>query len=284
MITTPEPKWGSPGPTHDPAILANFVARPSDVLITTTTKAGTTWMQQILHQLRSGGDPDFFSIDDVVPWLELPRPGKSVAQVLSGYDAIANPRIFKTHCTFEQTPGVDTARIMLSSRDPRDCCVSYWHHVRDMNDRVRNKVGLKQYSDFESFFEDWLTFGSWYRNVGGWWPERNRHNLLWLRYEDMKHDLPGAIDSIIDFLGWEVDHAGREAAVEYSSFDWMKSNAEKFTRQLSSNVPVFKPGTFIRKGAIGGYKERLTKAQEERILAKAGETLPGDCLDYLQIG
>ena len=75
-------RWGEPSPLHDPHILANFIARPSDVLITTPPKAGTTWMQQILHQLRTGGDTTFASIDDVVPWLEIQREGKSWQKIL----------------------------------------------------------------------------------------------------------------------------------------------------------------------------------------------------------
>jgi hypothetical protein len=34
-------------------------------------------MQQILYQMRSGGNTDFDNIDTVVPWLERPRKGKS---------------------------------------------------------------------------------------------------------------------------------------------------------------------------------------------------------------
>lgn len=280
---TPDPKWGTPGPTHDPVILANFTARPTDVLITTATKAGTTWMQQILHQLKSGGDRDFFSIDAVVPWLELPRPGRTVDEVLAGYEAMADPRLFKTHCTYEQTPGVDTARIILSSRDPRDCCVSFYHHVMDMTDAARSKAGLKQYTHFDELFEDWLTQAFWYRNVAGWWPQRERDNLLWLRFEDMKQDLPGSIDRIIDFLGWTITATQRTAAIEHSSFDWMKQHADKFTRQLASDEPVFRPGGFIRKGAVGDHKTQLSEHQQERILAKARELLTQDCLEYLDL-
>jgi hypothetical protein len=278
-----DPKWGKPGPTHDPVILANFTPRPTDVLITTAPKAGTTWMQQILHQLRSGGDVEFFSIGRVVPWLELPRPGKSVDEVLADYEALEDPRIFKTHCTYKQTPGVDTARIILTSRDPRDCCVSFYHHVMDMTEAARQQAGLKLYRDFETFFEDWLAQASWYRNVAGWWPQRKRDNLLWLRFEDMKADLPGAIDRIIEFLGWDISAVQRTAAIEYSSFDWMKQHADKFTRQLSSDEPVFKPGGFIRKGTTGDYKTKLSAEQEARVLAKARELLTDDCLEFLQI-
>ena len=48
-----------------------FQTRPSDVIICSPLKCGMTWMQQITHQLRTGGDMQFDVIDDVVPWIEL---------------------------------------------------------------------------------------------------------------------------------------------------------------------------------------------------------------------
>ena len=48
----------------------NFKPRSDDVFVVTFPKCGTTWMQQILHQLRSGGDMSFDEINDVVPFLE----------------------------------------------------------------------------------------------------------------------------------------------------------------------------------------------------------------------
>jgi hypothetical protein len=278
-----DPKWGKPGPTHDPVILANFVARPTDVLITTAPKAGTTWMQQILHQLRSGGDADFISIDDVVPWLELPRGGKSVEEILDRFEAIADPRVFKTHCTFEQTPGTDTARIILSSRDPRDCCTSYYHHVMDMTDEARRRIGTDRHKTFDDVFESWMEFAGWYRNIQGWWPHVNDDNVLWLRFEDMKQDLPGSIDRILCFLGWDIASEQRERAIGYSSFDWMRAHADKFTRQLAMGKATFKPGGLIRKGRVGDHKTLLSAEQERRILARAHDMLPPDCLAFLGI-
>ena len=139
--TTLDPKWGQPDRTHDPWVLAHFQALESDVLITTAPKAGTTWMQQILYQMRTGGDPNFDTIDAVVPWLERPRAGKSWQQVLEDYDALPRPRLFKTHCTAEQTPGIGTASIILTVRDPRDCCVSFYHHLMNMTDEAREASG-----------------------------------------------------------------------------------------------------------------------------------------------
>lgn len=278
-----DPKWGNPDPTHDPSILAGFQARATDVLITTAPKAGTTWMQQILHQLRSGGDTDFQSIDQVVPWLELPRDGKSTTEILAGYEAVPDPRIFKTHCTWQQTPGVDTARIILTSRDPRDCCISYYHHVMDMTDEARERVGTDKYKTFDDVFEGWMQYAAWYRNMQSWWPHYNDSNLLWLRYEDMKSDLPGSIDRLLDFLGWECSDQRRRNAIEFSSFAWMKAHSEKFIQQGLSEKPLFKPGGFIRKGSVGDHKTRLSSGQEQQVIEKAHEMLAPDCLEFLGI-
>ncbi len=49
----------------------NFKPRSDDVFVVTPPKCGTTWMQQILHQLRSGGDMSFDDISDVIPFIEL---------------------------------------------------------------------------------------------------------------------------------------------------------------------------------------------------------------------
>ena len=49
----------------------SFKPRSEDVFVVTPGKTGTTWMQQILHQLRSGGDMSFDNISDVVPFIEM---------------------------------------------------------------------------------------------------------------------------------------------------------------------------------------------------------------------
>lgn len=40
-------------------------ASPSDVIIATPPKCGTTWMQQIVHGLRSGGSMDFDEVRQI---------------------------------------------------------------------------------------------------------------------------------------------------------------------------------------------------------------------------
>ncbi len=280
---TPDAKWGKPDATHDPWILANFQPLESDVLITTAPKAGTTWMQQILYQMRSGGDPDFDNIGAVVPWLECPREGKTWQQVLDDYEALPQPRLFKTHCTAEQTPGIGTARIILTVRDPRDCCVSFYYHIVNMTDAARETLGHSCPQSFTAHVDKWLKDGAWFRNVKGWWPYRNHEKVLLLRYQDLKRDLAGGIERINDFLGWSLTPAQKAAATTFSSFDWMKAHDEKFSRQISTKQPTFKPGQFIRQGRVGGYKALLTPKLERKILDRVVAALEPECARFLGI-
>jgi hypothetical protein len=277
-----DPRWGEPGPMHDPYVLAHFRARPTDVLITTAPKCGTTWMQQILHQLRTGGDPHFGSLYEVVPWLEKTQPGRSFREVVADFDRLPDPRIFKTHCTYEQTPGSGSARIILTTRDPRDAFVSMLHHLRDMTDEAFVAMGGERPpTDVDSAFENWMKRRSWFRNLSGWWPHRNDPNVLLLRYEDLVRDLPSAVDRILEHLGWSVDAAARARALEYSSFEWMAAHRDKFTRFSSAAPSHFKPGGFIRKGTVGDHRGLLRPEHEQRIFEEARACLEPECLAFL---
>ncbi len=282
--TSLDPKWGQPNGTHDPWVLAHFQALESDVLITTAPKAGTTWMQQILYQMRSDGDPDFDNIDAVVPWLELPRKGNSWQQVLDDYDTLPRPRLFKTHCTAEQTPGIGTASIILTVRDPRECCVSFYHHLMNMTDEAREASGHQRPASFAVHVDNWLEFAAWYRNVKSWWPYRNHEKVLLLRYQDMKRDLGAGVDRIAAFLGWELNSEQKSKVLEFSSFDWMKAHDEKFSGQTESGKSSFKPGRFIRQGKVGAYRDLLTSELEKKILDRAHTELDFECLRFLGIG
>lgn len=282
-MTNLDPKWGEVDAMHDPYALANFQVRPTDVLITTAAKAGTTWMQQILHQLRTGGDTSFESIDDVVPWLELPRDGKTWQQVLEEYEARENPRLFKTHCTYPQTPGTDVAKIILTLRDPRDCCVSMYHHQMNIIDEARAKTGMKAPESFAIYFEEWIEAEGWYRNVKSWWPHKDKQNILMLRFVDLKENFEIAIDDILRFLNWTISIEDKKQVLEFCSFTWMKAHSEKFANQNSQRTQIFKKDSFIRKGKVGDFKKLMSSAQEQRVLDKARDQFEPACVEYLSL-
>ena len=80
--------------------IASYRPRASDVVITPYGKCGTTWLQQIFHTLRTGGDFDFDDISRVVPWIET--------AAIVGLDLEApqraEPRGFKSHLPYDRVP------------------------------------------------------------------------------------------------------------------------------------------------------------------------------------
>jgi len=84
----------------------DFTPKADDVLIVTSPKCGTTWMQQIVHQLRSNGSMDYEEISSVVPWIELAH---DLGQDLDADQGFL-PRAFKTHCCYDHCPKVPPQR------------------------------------------------------------------------------------------------------------------------------------------------------------------------------
>ena len=77
-----------------------FRPRATDVVISPFAKAGTTWMQQIVHGLKTGGDMTFDEITAVVPWIELAH---EMGLDLNG-DQEGGFRAFKSHLGWADVP------------------------------------------------------------------------------------------------------------------------------------------------------------------------------------
>src|SRR5215468_957971 len=95
-----------------------FRPRATDVVISPFAKCGTTWIQQVVHGLRTRGDMDFDDISRVVPWIETARDlGLDLEAPQRG-----EPRGYKSHLPYNLVP--KGARYIVSIRDPKDVLVS----------------------------------------------------------------------------------------------------------------------------------------------------------------
>lgn len=77
-----------------------FESWPNDVIISPFAKCGTTWLQQIVHSLRTGGDMDFDDIYEVVPFIDIALE----LGIDLNAEQKANPRVFKSHHTWDEVP------------------------------------------------------------------------------------------------------------------------------------------------------------------------------------
>ena len=101
----------------------NFKPRPHDVIVVTSPKCGKTWMQQIVHQLRSGGDMSFEEICDVVPFIEQAYDLEIDLTAEHNYQ----PRCYMSHTLYSDCP--KGAKYIVIYRDPCAACYSYFNFL-----------------------------------------------------------------------------------------------------------------------------------------------------------
>lgn len=233
-----------------------FRPRPSDVLIATYPKSGTTWMQQIVHGLRTAGDMDFDEITAVAPWIEMAHD----MGIDLDADHVARPRAFKTHWRGDEVP--QGCRYIAVIRDPRDVAVSFFHFFEGWMFEADS-------IPFDTFVRDFFVPGSrsgrYWEHLLSWWEYRSRDDTLLLSFEDMKADLPGAVRRVAAFLRLDVPSETLEVATRQATIGFMKAHEPQFDdhliRDLRDPVCGLPPGgvgSKVRAGRVGDHKNTLS--------------------------
>ena len=92
------------------------------MIILTFHKTGTTWTQQLCHQIRTGGaHTDFEEITEVCPWVDF---AWEVNQDLEA-PQVASPRIFKSHARLSAVH--EGCKYLATVRDPVKTLVSLFN-------------------------------------------------------------------------------------------------------------------------------------------------------------
>ena len=71
----------------------------------------------------------------------------------------------------------------------------------------------------------------YFHHLASWWPHRNDPNVLLVFFEDLKDSYESCIRSVAKFMGI-ADESNIQAALEKSTFEYMKQNGEKFDQKL----------------------------------------------------
>ena len=108
----------------------NFEPREDDILITTSYKAGTTWMQGICAALVFQQPQPSVAQDELTPWLDANFA--PIEDVLAQLDALANRRYIKTHAPLDGIRYYDKVKYIFVGRDGKDVFMSMWSHWNNM--------------------------------------------------------------------------------------------------------------------------------------------------------
>jgi hypothetical protein len=235
-----------------------YQPQPSDLFISPYAKCGTTWVQQIVHGLRTRGDMNFDDIMRVMPWVEMahwagldmnaPQPG--------GFQA------FKSHLSWHSIP--KGGRYIVPLRDPKDALVSFYNFLNGywwQSDAISISEFARAYY---LQFQDDVWDQNYWGHLISWWEQRQNPQVLLLTYEGVKADLPGAVQTIADFLAIELDAELFEIVVRQASLDFMRMHKPKFADPImlaaSANHGMLPPNdtiTKVKTGRVGDHRTEL---------------------------
>jgi len=197
-----------------------FKPHPSDIIISPYTKCGTTWLQQIVHGLRTRGSMEFDEINSVTPWIEIAH------DVGWNLDApqVTEPRVYKSHVSWHDIP--KGGRYICSFRHYYDVMVSFYRFFEGWMFEP-GTISLETLVSWRCPRDKTDGEGYWY-HLSSWWEQRHNQNVLLLCYEDMKVDLPGTIQKIASFIGISLDDELLDIIIRQSSREFMLAHDHQF--------------------------------------------------------
>ncbi|NXJ89543.1 ST2B1 Sulfotransferase, partial [Corythaixoides concolor] len=229
------------------AFAAAFAFRPSDVLIATYPKSGTTWMQEILTLL--------FSRGDVLPAKTIPNweraPWLEQIYFRDALQDTAARRLITTHLPARVlAPALQQgkAKVIYVARNPKDVAVSFYHFHRLAK-------FLPDPGSFDAFLTRFLEgtvhYGSWFDHVKGWLGQRQLLDIFYITYEELHQDLRGTAQRLSAFLGCPLEPETLGALEQHCSFVAMRDNTMANYSLIPSEIMDHSQGRFMRKGEWG---------------------------------
>ncbi len=262
---------------QDSARWDGFALRPSDIVISTPPKCGTTWTQMLVALLIFDG-PEFPApISQLSPWLD--QSVRSLDDVRAVYDGQHHRRFIKTHTPLDGLPIVDGVSYVVVGRDPRDVMISMEHHLDNMDfDRVLELRGQAVGNDdlatlptrsapsddpserFRSFIRTTGYTGTVnlrvvLHHLDTAWQRRHAANVVMAHYSDYSADLPAEILRLADALGFDISHERATRLASEASLDRMRLRAAEV---IPNPGKIWKDdNAFLRAGSFGEWRTRV---------------------------
>jgi len=243
----------------------NLTVFDDDVFIVSYPRSGNTWTRFLIGNLLYQDDPVTFSnIERRIPEIYF-NPDHVLRR-------LSRPRILKSHECFQPR----YKRIIYIVRDPRDVCVSNYHH----NVKARN---IPEKYPMEAFVPRFLRadfdakFGSWADNVASWLYMRQNHDgFLLLRYEDMTQDSARELAKLADFLrrfsfrNVEPTAERLARAIALSTPERMRNLEREESRKWAVTRQTRQDKPFVRAAIAGAWTTGLSKESIAMIEMELG--------------
>lgn len=260
------------------ADIYNLEVRPDDIWVTSYSRSGTTWLQELVWLVMNNLD---FETARSIPstkryaYIEITTQKSETLQDMTRSGAthddfrtlstVTSPRFVKSHLPLSQLPPklLDVAKVFYIARDPRDVAVSF-HFAHKLFGYFTDEVQFKEFWDL--FRKDLIMHTPIFPHIKEAWEKRDRSNLMFLFYEDMQNDIRNVIDRVCLFLDKEYSDEQKRQLAEHLNFVNMKKKPT-----VSIDVDDGNEVTFFRKGKSGNwvqYFDEEMKKQAEEFMEK----------------
>lgn len=254
--------------------------RSDDIIIATSMKTGTTWMERILSLLIH---QDPFRLDNKV--MNAPWPDAIIFEplevTLEKIDAIKHRRFFKTHIPLDGLDFNENVKYIHVSRDTRDAFMSlinHWSLISDFLEKNNRQHPPKfeTQGDIHELWKKYTSKSTFEWESDGWpywsnnhytetfWPYRYFPNILFVHFNDLLQDLEGQMNKVAKFLDIDLpdDKELWSNMVNAATFNSMKRDGDKLIPKFKK---VFKGGakSFMNKGKNGRWKDIFNEKDKE---------------------
>jgi aryl sulfotransferase len=272
-----------------------FPFRRGDIVISTRSKSGTTWMQMICALLVFRTPTLPAPLPELSPWLD--HTIEPVSDVVGRLQAQQHRRFVKTHTPLDGIPLDERATYVVVARHPLDLAVSLYHHSDNIDrERMSQLTGRPvTVRGPRTPLREWLA--AWARKettameqpdslVGvlhhvhdAWDRSRSLPNVVLVHYADLQADLAGEMRRLADLLGFTVDEDAWPSLVRAATFDSMRSRADELT---PNRLGVLKDGAaFFRSGRSGTGEALLDPEELHAYRARVASLAPPDVVSWL---
>ena len=280
---------------EDSARWLGFPFRDGDIVISTRSKTGTTWVQMICALLIFQTPELPAPLAQLSPWLDhLITPREQVHARLA---AQQHRRFIKTHTPLDGIPLDSRATYIVTARHPLDMAVSLYHQGGNIDRaRVRKLTGQPEPPGPpppDEPLHDWLLWWiagdddpreqldslpgvMWHLRDA--WSRRGEPNVLLVHYDNLSADLEGQMRWLAGQLGIAVAEQTWPALVRAATFESMKGSADT----LVPTAGIFKSNAaFFRRGTSGAGREILSDEEMAAYHARVARLGPSDMLTWL---